>query len=428
MAAPTQAEVETQISNVIRLWQNFRNYASVTASTNFIDNEDTLVQSLEGEYIPELMGGIARFRSTLAAAMGLPGSAIAPLLSEMGRVINAPERGTMAIFSRLYDFMADNSQAVTSRVFTFGTITADGSNVGDGVINRLTTDARGYGIENCTAEAKEMMVIADQYSGATEYEELFQFTGSDAEKDNLRVTGSGLVSAIRAVSAADSLTGNSSWTNFAGTTAVPTSITDWTPGADIANFEIDQTNFYRGDPDDGDTPASLKFTANDYVEQKFSVRNVTLSPSVPYWCSIAYNRQVGSGDGDLTLWMGDQYKTVTLASETGWNLLSIDLGTSNWLRTFNSSDPSIKINLASNTTGTVLVDDLIFTPMQPFDGTFWLPVGGPVNFLYVPGTGDKFTVTDTEAGTAILQYWMWRAYGSYLPHATGGSVTWADPT
>lgn len=425
---PTQAEVETQISNVVRLFENLRNYCGVTASTNFLDNLDTLTQSVEGSYSNEVLAGAQSLRNALVSANGTEAAALAPLFLDMGMVINAPEKSVSAILTRLFEFMINSSQAVTSRQFTYGAATPDGSNVGTGAVYRITVDGYGENIENCTAEAKEITCTADQYSGAVKGEELFQFTGSDAERDNLKITGSGLVSTIRAVSSADSLIGNASWTNFSGTTSVPTSITDWLPGSDIANFEIDQVNYYVDDKKDGGSPASLKFKANDYVEQKFSVRNVTLNPSVPYYCSIFYNREIGAADGDLTLWLGDQYETVTLAAQAGWNELKIPLGVKNYLQTFNSTDPAIKVNLASNTTGTLLVDSCVFAGCQNFDGTWWQILGGATPFLYVPGTGDKFTVTDSEVAGAILQYHFWKSLGRYMPSGTGGAVTWADPT
>jgi len=429
MPTPTQAEVETQISNVVRIWANYRDWTGVTASTNFLANLDTLIQSLEGNYTNELVGSVASFRSTLAAAMGGEGGAISPLLVEMGAALGFPETSVLSIFQRLYTEMADASQAVQSRQMTFGAVAADGSNTGTGTIYRCHQDARGYDMEGCIAEAKEAMVIADASSGTEPGQELFQFTGSDPARDNLKIEGSGIVTNIRAVTSNDSKTGNSSWTNFSGASAAaPTAITDWTVGNDIANFEIDQTNFYRPDPSDGGNPASLKFKANDYVEQLFSLRNISLNPSVPYWISLAYNREIGLGDGDLTLWCGAQYVTVTLAAQTGWNILNIPVGTAQFLRAINETDASVKVNLASNTTGYVLTDDLLLVGMQGMDGTFYLPVGGITPFLYTPGTGDKFTWSDTDVAGALIQTAMFLSYGRYLPHATGGSVTWADPT
>ena len=423
MSSPTQAEVETQISNVVRILDNFRIYAGVTGSTNFLDNLDTFTQSLETSYAAEATAAMQGFRSSLVSAINGGGGMIAPLLSQMAQVIDCPETGTQEIITRLYDYMVDNSQAVTSRGFTYGSVTMGGGNVGTGTIKRLTTDADGYDIENATPEVKVANCIRDAHSGAIRNEEVFQFLGSDANRDNLLISGSGAVSTINAVSARNSLPGNPSWTLYSGTTSVPTALSDWTVGSNIANFEIDTTNYYRDDPGDGGTPASLKIKADDSVTQAWTVRNITLRPNTPYYCAVAYNRQVGAGDGTLTLTCGDQTASVVLSAQTGWNLLEITQGVKSWLKTMNATTPVMKVELASRTTGSVLVDDLIFAPYVAFDGLWYLPLGGATPFL----RDDTGTWTDS-ATEAILQRWFWQALGRYLPHATGGSVTWADPT
>tara|TARA_Y100000310_G_scaffold334113_1_gene413077 strand:- start:3448 stop:4719 length:1272 start_codon:yes stop_codon:yes gene_type:complete len=423
MSSPSRSEVETQISNIVAILDHFRKYAGVN-SDNFIDDEDTLVQSLETDYAAETMNAVSGFRSSLVGAINSGASMMSPLFLQMGQVIDAPETAIQTILTRLYEYMNDNSLAVTSRGFTYGAVSDPGtSNVGSGTVKRLTSDENAYAIENCTPEAKIAECVSDAHSGATKNEEVFQFRGSDAEKDSLKITGSGLTSQLRAVSARNSLTGNSSFSFYTGTTAAPTDINDWTVNGDIANFQIDTTNYYRDDPSDGGAPASLVFETNDYISQDFSVRNISINPNVPYYCSIAYNRQVGSGDGDLTLTCGDQTATVALSAQTGWNILEITMGQKSWLKTFNTSTPVVKVELASNTTGTVLVDDLIFTPFQLFDGLWYLPLGGATPFLRL----DDFTWTDS-ATESVLQFWFWKSLGRYLPHATGGSVTWADPS
>lgn len=423
MSSPSQAEVETQISNVVAILEHFREYAGVS-SDNYLGDEDTLIQSLETDYAPELLSTIAGFRASLVSAINGGGSMMSPLFIQMGQVIDAPEKDVQTILTRLYEYMNTNSQAVKSRGFTYGAVSDPGtSNVGSGTIKRLTGDENAYDIENCTPEVKLAECVSDANSGAQKNEEVFQFRGSDSEKDALKITGSGLTTQIRGVSARDSLTGNSSFTRYSGTTASPTAIDDWVVGTNIANFQIDTGNYYRTDPSDGGSPASLVFETNDYVSQAFSVRNIDINPNVPYYCSIAYNRQVGSGDGNLTITCGDQTATVALSSQTGWNILEVAIGQKSWLKTFNASVPVVKIELASNTTGTVLVDDLIFTPFQPFDGLWYLPLGGATPFLRL----DDFTWTDS-ATESVLQFWFWKSLGRYLPHATGGSITWADPS
>ena len=424
MPTPTQAEVETQIANIARIMENFRLYAGVTSSTNFITTEDTLIQSLETDYAGALMNALDAFRATLNSAINQPGNMMAPLFVTMGQVIDAPETGVQAIITRLYDYMIDNSQAVTSRGFSYGSPSAGGSNAGNGEIIRLNKDENDLDIENSQPELKTAEIIADQFSGAAAGEEIFQFHGSDPAKDGLLLTGSGRIQSLRCITARDSLVGNASFTFYTGTTAVPTAISDWTV-ATIGDAEIDTTNYYRDDPSDGGNPASLKFTDNNSVEQLFSLKNVTLNPNIPYYCHLYYNRQVGSGDGTLTLTFGGVNATVALSAQTGWNKLNISVGCNNWFKDFNTDedDMKIKIELSGASTGSVLIDDLIFTPFESFDGLYYMPLDGPTKFL----VDDIFTWTDS-ATESILQYWFWRAFGRYLPHATGGSVTWADPT
>ena len=103
--------------------------------------------------------------------------------------------------------------------------------------------------------------------------------------------------------------------------------------------------------------------------------------------------------------------------------MEIALDESSWFKAMNASSPVMKVELASRTTGTVLVDTFLCVPMQSFDGSWWLPLGNETPFL----RDDDFTVTDS-ATEAIIQRWFWQSLGRYLPHATGGSVTWADPT
>ena len=89
MSSPSQAEVETQISNVVAILEHFREYAGVS-SDNYLGDEDTLIQSLETDYAPELLSTIAGFRASLVSAINGGGSMMSPLFIQMGQVIDAP--------------------------------------------------------------------------------------------------------------------------------------------------------------------------------------------------------------------------------------------------------------------------------------------------------------------------------------------------
>jgi hypothetical protein len=139
---------------------------------------------------------------------------------------------------------------------------------------------------------------------------------------------------------------------------------------------------------------------------------------------VAYNREVGTCDGTLTIEMGNKTNNVVLAAQAGWNLLSVPSspGQDCWYENFMENDADVKITLSGRTTGTLLVDDVLLVPFTPFDGSWYMVVGGATKFLL----DDEFTWTDTATESKI-QKWLWRAYGRYLPHATGSAVTVPDP-
>jgi hypothetical protein len=62
--------------------------------------------------------------------------------------------------------------------------------------------------------------------------------------------------------------------------------------------------------------------------------------------------------------------------------------------------------------------------MTQADGCYYAVVGGSTPFL----KEDVFTFTDTGGTSAIINYWLWRAFGRFLPHNASAGETWADPT
>ena len=71
----------------------------------------------------------------------------------------------------------------------------------------------------------------------------------------------------------------------------------------------------------------------------------------------------------------------------------------------------------------LLIDDVLFVPWTPFDGSWYVIVGNPTKFLL----DDKFTWNDS-ATDSVIQRWLWRAYGVYLPHDVTSGITITDPT
>ncbi len=437
MATQTEGQVQSEIKNRIAIFQELRKFGHVNSSgalSNYIAREITALADVQGDYSKESNAELAGFRGLLAGAINntLLQRVIDPLLRNYARVdTTIVELDGPSILSRLYLRFIANSLSVKSRGISFGSVSA-GSNIGNGTINRLTVDAYGYNIEATHLEAKKALCIRDEFTGADEHEEVFEFRGSTLLIDQLQVSGSGISLEVTALSARRSLAANASFSSFSGDSITSlTEVSGWTPGAEtISNYELDQTNYYRtsggsSDPD----PASLKFLSNGTMTQLFSFNSISLNPDAPIYVQIAYNRSVGSCNGRLTLQVGNDSASVDLSgASSGWQILRLPLTKMRYPRNFsNLNTATIVITLSGRTTGTLLVDDLIMAPFTRVDGLYYALVGGATPF--VGENRDTFTWTDALSGTdSIIQQWLWRIYGAYLPYKADGSETWSDPT
>ena len=436
MASQTEAQVKTEIGDRIAILHEIYKSASVNASgniSNYVAREQTAQNDVAGDYSvqsDDALKGSVRAALAGAVSSSVAASVIGPLILNYALVDGTiGETDVTAAFARIYRRHVLNTLSVKSRNITFASWAAS-SAIGNGAINRLTVDENGFDIESVTVEAKRAECVADQNQGGTpQHEEQFQFRGATRKPDQLAIPGSGLVSdPVSAASCRTTPFSNSSFDQLDGTSITAlTTIPGWTVGAEgIANYNLDTTNYYR-DFQGATTPAALKFLSNGNVSQKFSANNVKCVQNQPYYAQIAYNRSIGSCDGILWFSVGNTSVQVTLAAQSGWQILRIPIGRNCWPKNFAAAnDPIIKIQLTNRTSGTLLVDDIIFAPFVAEDGTWHLPVGGSVK--WVANNHDAFTLTDTLVGAdSVNQYWFWRALGLYLPGNKVGGETWTDP-
>ncbi len=198
-------------------------------------------------------------------------------------------------------------------------------------------------------------------------------------------------------------------------------VTDWTfSNGSESDTAQDSENYYRAIP--GHPVGSLQLDTSVTIEQKLTVAGGklgTMAPGIPYYLHVAYNREIGEVEGDLTIHLGSKSATVNLSSESGWGVLRI-AGLSSWHRQFMEDELRVQIEWEVSGEGTLLISDVILAPFVNFDGTWYLPVGGATPFM----AGDRATWTDSETG-AVLQNWLADTYGRFLPHAA--SPTWGDP-
>lgn len=429
MARATETQIRAIIAAYIWMFENARKYGHANTE-NLIENQEAALATLVAGSSPRTTAAANAARAVRAQFAGMvsPGavrSILDPLWIEYAEIQGYRVTDAVDALVRLRQDFVDNSQSVNAREFTYGSASAGGSNVGDGSLLRVTVDKDAEPLEAGHTETKTFECVADEHSGAQEHAESFEVRGEPSEIDDILVDGSGVLlrNGLTTINARTGRLQNASFESFAGSVSSLTDLPGWTATSALSNYQLSTTT-YRGYPGEPATLYSLRIDANDTLSQNLNVQRMQINPNVPYVCQLAYNRQTGLGDGTLTLRLGSQTTSVALAAQTGWNILRLPLDENLFLQNWNQEDPTVAVQLASRTTGYVLVDDVIFAPMVPVDGTFWGMVGGSTPFL----RDDIFTVTDTADDTAIIQRWIARGYNAYLPSDATTSETWSDPS
>lgn len=435
MADPTRTELETQLKNLSRGWEQTRLFGEENSDvgppivTNLIALLDTITQNAEGDNAGSMVAAATALRRSLAAV--LQGWA-APLdihLLDWGKFLNTPERDPQAILTEMFRDFDTNTRTVLSRDFTYGAITPDGGNVGNATIVRLTVDEFGYDIENVTAEIKTMTVIRDQTSGAQKNREVYRFEGQTASPDDLESIGSGAVAEFTSIDPPlDSLLLNAGFDGIAGTEALPTDIPGWVSNVAVIGDGTDyefipstgSPGIYLPKPTDASVRRSLKIKLARILTQKLSARRTQLASAGALFLRLPYHEN-GNATGTLEITLGGAPPaTVTLVAGAAWKLLTLPLDINSWYANFTEDDLDIKIDF-QRTLGELSIDDVFFVGLRAFDGG--------IPYLAVPGRtpailDDKHTATDT-AVESIIQRSVYRLKGRYLPHSLTPTI--AEP-
>lgn len=424
--AATEAEAQAQLVDAIDLLETLRASAEDGAGA-LIALEDAAVQAAEGEYSVEYLESLRAFRQGVRGSLNTHAQMLVAPLQHWGRAIDSRwvnPLNLQGLLDDIYDRMIASGDRISSRQVTYDTPSAGGSNVGSGTLLRLTVDEEGLDLENCHTELKTAECVGDQSTGTDRHEELFALYGGTAGRDALELLGSGRAVPLRALTprVGGSVVQNPSFD------VVPTAsaLQGWevTAGS-IADLAGDTTNFYRGYRGVA-APAGLELEGNVSISQKLSNLGKSLNAAVPYYLQLVINRLSTGADGTLTIRLGATSKAFTLSSlaASGFVVCRLDVDEGLYYDNFREDELDVSIELAGGSTFGAVIDDVILAPMTPFDGSWWALVGGATPFL----RDDVFTMTDTEAATGIVQRWLWRAAGRYLPAATGMGITIADPS
>lgn len=345
-----------------------------------------------------------------------------------------PAAGLAEAIRRTIDYFAANDVYVTSRGIAFGTITAGGSNVGNGVVQRQTVDERGQEIEAVTLEDKRLECVGDARVGlagtspATN-REAFLLDGEPLNRYGLDVTGSGIDGAGLSVAdvSSDNVLANALMASAtfatapsAGSPQAPTAVTSWTFGT-LAKITCSVDDLPRLLPVTGTTAYKIVFgtsggTADNSVTQAATAWTARLPDNAPVHAEVWLRRR-SSANGTGTLTLGSQTATVDVTTLTNdvWTRLRLSDGTSskNWPAVWNQNAATFAFALSSNSTGTLEVAFPMLCGMSQIDGTWWRVLPGTTPFV----VGDEFTVTDALDSTdARVQQLVARLFNAYLPH------------
>lgn len=425
---PTLNDVQDAWDDVVKLFETMRRQID--------DNWVSLLAAVEAEGTPGIYRpqGLTREAAITRNVMSslVRGARcdamLQPVIFDWGTVIDSPYADRRAVMADIYEYCHENSIIVESRGITYGSVSDVGTPVGNGTIRRLTVDWNGYNLEACRAERKEFRVVNDQTNGALRGGEAIQVYGEQLSLDALKLLdfGSGVLGVINARhaggGAGGSLARNSSF-DAVNSSDEPSS---W----EVTGTVTDSSSYYRRAPGvDAANSKSCQMSAGSSLSQKIRNAAQALRSDQPHFLRVMVNAD-GGATGQFILRLGAVSKTIADVATLGggWQEVAIDLDENLWYQNF--MEDECDIALEWNGTGTILVDDLIFTVWDALDGTFWMPIGGTTPWMY----DDKLEVTDTGGDPAvnggIRNYWAYLAGLGYFPHdngAGGGAITWAEP-
>lgn len=437
MASPSASELETQWKNAVDFLEDTLTGLSASAATKV----DTYLLSIESDFARAQTVGASSFRSACSTTIGqgMAQRVLSPILiSYAHHIIGSPERDIQSVITRMYTYFKDNSKTIKSRGITYADPVAGGSNVGTGVVYRLTKDEDNFSPENVFFETKTLECTSDAQSGSLKHEELFEVRGTNQGLDQITIGGSGILrGGIQARTSNQSILANSTFSSYSITTT-PTAgspstfgasdtLTDWTMSAGaITSLQLD-IDIVARDASGDSTPTALRFLGNCGIKQTFEDANVVISADSPYYLEFWVYRE-GNATGDITVTVGSKNQVFTIGSMTNaaWNRTRLSLDRDLWPSRFNVSNAAVTIAVTSLATSTILIDEIAMVPFYVVDGS-WLTISpnsgtGAADFLME----DKFTFANTlTSSDSKLQKWLWRAYRRYLPHA--GSPTITDP-
>lgn len=424
---PTWSEVWAQIRAAVRLLRETFSFSSL-ATPNFVDLLDDVVSGAKGTWAPQMTRAANDMRSALSGLIGRSRDVFDPLILELGQVIGSSHRDVPSILRDVHDYMHANSESVVRRHFSRSSVTANGGNIGNGAIYAVTVDRFARNIETGGPYTTLFRCVADQNTGTPSGAAVFEIFTSGAPAPDLAVSGAGRGDRVTAKSriAIDGLLANPSFRTYNSAATHP--FAPWLVSGSSPSYAGISQIASGARPDRGTTTPSQPSGTRSCAKLEgtnlslYQVVPSDLDPARPT-AFVLWYRPEGACDGTLVVQVGSKTASVDLTGKSGWNRLAIASSADCWYANFKASPLKVAVWIHSRTQGYVLLDDALLVQMDRFNGRWFAIVAGTTDFE----VGDEFSAVDTTANDLNIQGWIDRAYGTYLPHASGGDATIADP-
>lgn len=426
--ATTEAEVQAILRAAVDALEDGRAFGD----SDLLTNIDAVVQLAEGDFAAQLLSALEGYRGRFSQFLSTDSDILTWIVRLYGRVMASPQTETDALLRELYDWFVTNNITVKSRGFSLATPSANGSNVGNGTLYRLTVDENGYTFENGRPDAKRAEIINDAFSGTQLHEEILELRGAYPSRDLLeREIGSGLILPITALHHrnAGTLT-NAGFEQYTSSTAVSagspqvlTALSGWEKVS--GTWPTGQTDTPAKTLAGDVLPIAIRATADFKIRQKFSTNLVQVDQSRPYLTGV-WMKKNGSTTGSGILALESSATSTATQSVTKdlstltlntWEFVPIALGTGSWFKNFNTDNLSLSLAVTSLGVSTADFDGVVFAPGTFFDGSWYWFIGG-----YTPSRRrDYWTWTDSDGGAGKVQRHVVRAFGRMLPHTANAT-------
>lgn len=458
MAFKSEAQLIALIQAIVAGQVNFD-----TDATAFESDFNSISGAImAGDDAPEdaaMMNALIQLRNAYgnvyAAWLNLARQAV-PALGRLAGSPNLADNNLNLDYFRQY--MADNSEYILDRGIVKDTAsTISGTSAGAGKLTISSTDVDGEKIDVGHVENLSLICNKDVSEGATAGSEEFQIVGednvgkfpweeggsgtngasydypygkvrSDFGSGQKRAVSGGIIKSVGGSTASGNLLVNGDFeTPISGSGA--TKLPSW-------NISAGDTAITQ------ETADPIFGTYSISADDNFTMSNILtvgrVKPRAAYFIAIKLERG-SSADGTLTVKVmdsdgGTTHATLTQSISALTNSTPVLIQPVIFILPDNAEDIKVQVQLASNTTGTVKIDDVILAPAYLVDGYLLALADGTTQDAsgYAQGrfkNGDKFVI-QTTAGTSgeglIQEFFFNRPWGRYMPSAE--SPTWNDPS